>query len=125
MNAVKKIIITLLIVCMFIRIPESEAKASESDDNFITATINAILPLTDSADLNQSDCTGLYTIFSPCYAAQIKTTTIHLDSTIDSYDTRSYEQSLLNGEDQTLPWQNEYTESEPPAVGFLIPVIQF
>lgn len=122
MDVVKKMIASIIVVCMFLRIPESEAMASEAADNFISEVINVEHPLNDS---NRIDCTGLYTIFSPCYTAQIKTTNINVDGSVDKYDRHAYDQSLLNGEDRTLPWQSEYSESEPPSSVFLIPVIYF
>lgn len=122
MNVVKKMITSILIVCMFLRLPESKAMASEVADNFISEVINVEHPIINS---NRIDCTGLYTIFSPCYTAQIKTANSNVDGGVDKYDRHAYDQSLLNGEDRTLPWQSEYSASEPPSAVFLIPVIYF
>lgn len=119
MSTVKKFIASIIIICMFLRLPDSDAKASDIADNFISTAINSNYPLTDS---EHADCTGLYTIFSPCNTVHINITDLNGDGTLDIYDTVSHDQSLLDDEYQTLPWQNN---SEPPQVGFLIPILHF
>jgi len=39
MNATKKMIAGLLIVCMFLRLPKAEAVAEDKVDDFVAATI--------------------------------------------------------------------------------------
>ena len=119
MSTIKKLTASILIICMFLRLPESEAKASETADDFITAATSVGYPINIST---QSDCTGIYSIFSPCYTLQINTIDIHGDGSLDMYDTDSMDRALFNDEDRILPWDDE---SEQPPVGFLIPILHF
>lgn len=119
MNVIKKLTVSILIVCMFLRLPQGEAMASETVDNFIAAAMD----LDDlSIDSNQADCNGFYTIFSPCHTAQMNTSDSNVGGIVTIYDTLSYDQLLMYDENRTLPWNHE---SEPPSGGFLIPVLHF
>lgn len=119
MNTTKKLIATLLIMCMVIRLPESEAKASEAADQFISADINSEYML---ADPDHTTCTGIYTIISPCYTFQITFSDTTGNGTLDIYDTHSSYNQIFDDEYETLPWKNV---SEPPQIGVLIPVLHF
>lgn len=119
MRTIKKLTASILIICMFLRLPESKAMASEAADGFITAATSIEYPINDS---RQADCTGIYSIFSPCYTLQINTTDINGDGSLDRYDTDSMDQALFNDEDRILPWEDEL---EQPQVGFLIPILHF
>lgn len=119
MSTIKKLTASILIICMFLRLPESEAKASEAADDFITAATSVGYPINIST---QSDCTGIYSIFSPCYTLQINTIDINGDGSLDMYDTDSMDHTLFNEEDRILPWDDD---SEQPPVGFLIPILHF
>ncbi|MGI9538371.1 MAG: hypothetical protein ACR2PB_14970 [Desulfocapsaceae bacterium] len=119
MSTIKKLTATILIICMFLRLPESEAKASEAADDFITAATNVGYPINIST---RSDCTGIYSLFSPCYTLQITTMDNYGDGSLDIYDTDSRDHALLNDEDRVLPWDDEL---EQPQVGFLIPILHF
>ncbi|MFW2365877.1 MAG: hypothetical protein ACN4GW_05640 [Desulforhopalus sp.] len=63
MNATKKMIGCLLLICMFLRLPKAEAVAEDKVDDFVAATIGIDYQLRDS---EQTDCSGIYTILSPC-----------------------------------------------------------
>lgn len=119
MNTIKKLTASLLIFCMFLRLPQSEAMASEAADNFIAVAMDLNDPPTYSV---QADCTKVHTIFSPCNTVHMKATDINGDGSLDMFSTRSKDQSLFNDIDQILPWDNG---SEPPQLGFLIPVLHF
>lgn len=70
MTTKKKLTASILIISLFMCLPEPEAKAAgDADDSIFAATIFDF-PINDS---RQADCTGLYSIFSPCYTLQINT----------------------------------------------------
>lgn len=119
MNTIKKLTASILIICMFVRLPESKAMASETVDDFITTATSIDYPINDS---KQTDCTGIYSIFSPCYTIQINTIDINGDGSLERYDTDSMDQTLFNDEDRILPWEEEPEQSQ---IGFLIPILHF
>jgi len=119
MSTIKKLTASVFIICMFLHLPEPEARASESADDFVNAATSVDYQINDS---EQADCTGIYSIFSPCYKLEISTIDMNGNTYLDKYDPNSIDQALFNDEDQILPWENE---SEDPQVGFLIPIIHF
>lgn len=119
MSRVTKLITSLIIICIVSHLPESEAKASDIADNFISAAIHSNDALTDSED---AECTGLYTIFSPCNTFHLNSSDLHGDGTLDKCDMSPRDQSLLDDPYQTLTWKKD---SELPQVGFLIPILHF
>ena len=71
MKTMKKLIASLLILCIFLRLPETEAVAAEREENAITAVLESnYLPIT----WNKPERTGVYTILSACLATKINST---------------------------------------------------
>jgi len=63
MNATKKMIVSLLIVCIFLRLPKAETVAEDKVDDFVATTIDIDYQLRGS---EQTDCGGICTILSTC-----------------------------------------------------------
>ena len=121
MNATKKMIACLLIVCMFLRLPKAEAVADDAVDGFVATTIGFDHQLKENSE--QPDCSGIYTILSPCSKKKLSIPrTGGVDST-DLYEAPPADyQSLMDDENDILPWNDV---SEPPQTGVLIPILHF
>ena len=119
MKTMKKLIASVLILCIFLRLPETEAVAAEREDKAITAVL-------ESNDLpikwNKPDCTGVYTILSACRATKIISTEGVGHHQFGLVESSSIDYPHQFDDDEVLPWNNV---SEPPMGGVLIPIIHF
>jgi len=119
MGTIKKLIATLLVVCMFLRLPESKAMAAKAGEDSRTATASIEYSINDS---KQANCTEIYSIFSNFYTFKINIVDSNGDSSLGMYGTDSGDHTLFNDEDRVLPWEHE---PEQPQAGFMIPILHF
>ena len=119
MKTTKKLIASLLILCIFLRLPETEAVAAEREVSEISAVVESkYLPIT----WNEHDCTGVYTILSACHTTKINSTDGIPGHRLGLLDSPSIDYPRELYDDELLPWNNV---SEPPLGGVLIPILHF
>ncbi|NNK13957.1 MAG: hypothetical protein HKP52_06945 [Desulfofustis sp.] len=119
MKVTKKLIACLLVICMFLRLPKAEAIAADAVDDFITTTISLDY---QRGDFKQSDCSGIYTILSPCYKDTLVFYDIDRDGAVELDEDHAYEQQHSLDDNDMLPWNDV---SEPPQVGVMMPILHF
>ena len=119
MKVTKKLIACLLVICMFLRLPKAEAIAAEAADVLIKTTISLDNKLGDS---KRSDCSGIYTILSPCSKHKLVFHSFDSDGAVSLDQNLAYEPQNTLDSDDVLPWDNL---SEPPQVGVMIPILHF
>ena len=119
MNIIKKLTAGILILCMFLRLPQDEAVAAETEEYAISSVMNGG-PFPQASA--REDCTGVYTIFSPCYTDQVLFTDGAGSRSVSQFESSPNDQHLSFDDSKLLPWDDV---SEPPTSGSLIPILHF